>query len=291
MILKTKGWKWTPRAFVMLAAMLALGAWVHRGPLLDILRIGIRDEEQSHILLVPLIAMWLLWRRRSRLRYVRLRPSPIGLVFVTCGAILSWWGFGSGTQIAWHAGAGLALVGVVLSMTGLEPVRQFLPVLVVLLFALPVPGALRQAIAMPLQTLATSATHALLELFGVAATRFGNILVINNEQIAVGEACNGMRMVFALVLVAYAFVFSSPLKMTTRFVLLALSPLVALICNVVRLIPTSLVLGYSSGRTEEWLHDVTGWMMMPVALGILAILLRFFRWLDLPVASFRLAAR
>ena len=85
----------------------------------------------------------------------------------------------------------------------------------------------------------------------MAATRFGNVLVINNEQIAVGEACNGMRMVFALVLVAYAFVFSSPLKMTTRLVLLVLSPLAALICNVVRLIPTSLVLGYSTASVAR----------------------------------------
>ena len=58
-----------------------------------------------------------------------------------------------------------------------------------------------------------------------------------------GEACNGMRMVFAFFLVVYAFAFSTPMKHSTRLVLLALSLVAALICNVIRLFPTSLIYG------------------------------------------------
>ena len=204
---------------------------------------------------------------------------------------MSWLGFNSGIQIVWHGGAGLALIGLVLTFTGLEPLRQFAPVFAVLVFALPVPGAVRQALALPLQSWATAITQALLEAVGVTVTRFGNVLDVGGEQIAVGEACNGMRMVFALSLVVYAFAFGAPLKMTTRIVLLALSPIAAIICNVVRLVPTSLIYGYSSVGRAEWFHDVTGWVMLPIALVMLMALLRLFEWLDLPVVSFRLAVR
>ena len=262
---------------------------MQRQPLLDILGIAGRDQEQTYILLVPFVAAWLLWLRRSRFRYVRFRPSYTGPAAVILGSLMSWWGFESGTQIAWHAGAGLALVGVVLSMTGLEPLRQFAPVFAVLALALPVPGVLRQAIALPLQTMATMVTHSMLELCGVAAIRYGNMLVINGQEIAVGEACNGLRMVFAFTLVVYAFAFSVPLKLPTRVILIVLSPIMALVCNVIRLVPTSVFYGYGTASGAEWFHALTGWLMLPVALVILVRLLRLLTWLELPVARFRLA--
>ena len=151
-------------------------------PVLDILHIGISDEEQSHIFLVPVIAAWLLWLRKSRFRRVRFQPSLIGPGLVAAGTAMSWSGFNSGTQIAWHAGVGVVFVGVVVSMTGMEPLRQFAPVFGVLAFALPVPGIVRETLAIPLQSLATVVTQSTLELVGVASTRLGNVLTVTTRQ-------------------------------------------------------------------------------------------------------------
>ena len=291
MAARREGMSWTPGMALLLLFALGAAFWVNRQPLHDILSIVLSDEEQSHILLVPFIAAWLLWLRRSRLRYVRVRPSFLGPACVVAGTIMSWWGFQSGTQVAWHAGAGLTVLGALFSFTGLQPVKQFLPVFGVLVFALPVPGTIRQEIALPLQALATQVTQATLELVGVPAMRLGNVLVINGEHVAVGEACNGMRMVFAFGLVVYAFAFSTPLKLSTRLTILALSPVAALVCNVIRLVPTSLIYGYGSVEGAKWFHDVTGWLMLPVALIILVSVLRLFTWLEIPVSPFRLASQ
>ncbi|UCD76259.1 MAG: exosortase/archaeosortase family protein, partial [Phycisphaerales bacterium] len=121
--------------------------------------------------------------------------------------------------------------------------------------------------------------------------RSGNVLIINGEQVAVGEACNGMRLVFALTLVVYAFAFGSPLKPGTRLVLLVLSPLIAILCNVIRLVPTSLIFGHGNPAMAERFHDLAGWVMLGAALLMLGGVLRLIRWLEFPVMSFRLVSQ
>jgi exosortase len=282
---------WCFADYVQLAALLVAGVWLHRQPLQDIIAIGSSDPEQSHIFLAPLVACYLLWLRRSRLRYIQVQPSLAGPVIAVIGWMISWWGFESGTQIAWHGGALLSLMGLLLSMTGLTPVILLAPVFVVMGFALPVPGEIRHAIAYPLQELATTVTHSTLEVIGVSAIKSGNVLIINGERVAVGEACNGMRMVFALTLVVYAFVFGTALKPGTRLTLLLLSPAIAMACNVLRLVPTSLIFGYGSNETAHRFHDMAGWIMLPIAMVMLIMVLRTIRWLEFPVSRLRLASQ
>jgi len=282
-----RGWRFVD--YMQLLALLAVGIWLNRQPLADMANIGARDPEQSHVFLAPLVAIYLAWLRRSRFRYVAVQPNMFGVVIAAGGWLLSWRGFDQGIQVLWHGGAMISLVGILVSMTGFAPLRLFAPVFLVLGFALPIPGELRHAIAYPLQELATAVTHSTLELIGISTIKSGNILVINGERVAVGEACNGMRMVFALTLVVYAFAFGTPLKPSTRIILLLLSPAIAMACNVIRLVPTSLILGYGSNETAARFHDLAGWLMLPVAMILLAMVLRMFRWLEFPVNRMRLA--
>lgn len=282
---------WTIEYTAMLVILLAAAIWIHRAPFQDMIAIGVRDREQSHILLAPLVACWLAWLRRSRLRSLRVAPSLWGPTLVLIGGVMSWWGAASDTQIAWHAGALMTLLGAMTCLTGLEPVRRFAPAFAALLFFIPIPGLIRQSIAIPLQNMATEIVQVIVDLVGVPATHVGSVLIINGEQVAVGEACNGMRMVFALAIVVYAFAFSVPLRPTVRAALLAVSPLVALVVNVIRLVPTSVVFAYGSPAQAQAFHDLSGWIALPIALAVLVWLLRMMKWLDLPVASMRLAAR
>jgi len=280
---------WQIRDYAFLAGIIALAVWLLRAPLSDMISIGLRDEEQSHIFLAPVVALLLLYLRRTRLRYLAFAPNMLGPLVVAGGWLMCWAGFNFGIQAAWHGGALVCLLGIVLSFTGPALLQLFAPVLIVLVFLIPVPGTLRHEIALPLQYQATAVTHAVLELVGVGAVRSGNVLLINGQQVAVGEACNGMRMVFALTLVAYAFAFGRPLNNTLRIVILLLSPLTAIACNVIRLVPTSLIFGYGSSESAVQFHDLAGWAMLPVALVILAAIVRLIEWMDFPVLTYRLA--
>lgn len=283
------GRRWRGRDVSFLALLIAVACAVNADALLDIWRFARHDVDHGHLVLVPFVAAAMVWIRRQRFVFLRYRPSLLGPAVILGGILLRWWGLETDTLAAWHLAALVCLVGCVLSMTGAELFRQFGAALIALLFLVPVPGAVRQSLAVPLQSMAASVTTSLLDLRGVPAIQQGSVIVINGEQVAVGEACNGMRMVLALALVVFAFVASMPFRVQTRILLVAVSPVIALFCNVLRLVPTSLVYGYGSPDTAARFHDVAGWLMLPAALIMLLGVVRLLRWLDLPVMSWRLS--
>jgi exosortase len=256
---------------------------------IDIFSIASVDEEQSHILLVLIVAPWMAWVRRSRLRKLQPTGTLFGPVIMALGWAMSYFGFYYSTQSAWHAGAVVCLVGVLVAGFGINTLLRLFPAFAVLVFLIPVPGTLRQMISGPLQTVTASATQIVLETFGVPIERSTNLLSINGHDVAVAEACNGMRMVLALVLVSYAFAFSMPLKNYARALVLIGSPIAALLCNVIRLVPTVLLYGYAPQSWADMFHDVSGWLMVPVAFGVLLALSSVLRWALIPVTRFTLA--
>lgn len=280
---------WTPVHATLAVLVVSLGVLCTLGPWADIFHIARIDEEATHVFLVPVVAAWLVWVRRGRFRLCQPRGTWIGPLLVAAGWGMSAWGFYSAIQSFYHGGAVLAVVGCLLSVVGRDVLLRFLPAFLVLVFMVPVPGRIRQAIAIPMQTATAQVTQSLFDLMGVPVERSGNLLSINGEAVTIAEACNGMRMVFALVLVSYAFAFGEPLRNYVRLVILAASPLSAILCNVVRMLPTLWLYGYGSRAVADMFHTVSGWVMLGIAFLLLMGIIRLLRWALLPVAQYTLA--
>lgn len=280
---------WTPWHVVGAVFMACVGIAATWGSWVDIFNFALRDEEASHIFLVPIVAGWMAWVRQTRIRYCAPRGQYIGPIIVVAGWAIYGVGYNHAIQALWHLGAVIVVLGCILSVLGRNVLFRFLPAFAVLIFLVPVPGTIRQQISNPLQTATAAGTQAVLETLGVPIERSGNVLSINGTAVAVAEACNGMRMVFALILVSYAFAFSMPLRNLVRVVVLLASPLAAIACNVMRLIPTVWLYGYSSDRLANAFHDISGWLMLPIAFLILLGIVRVLRWALIPIARFNLA--
>lgn len=280
---------WTPWHVVGAVLMACVGIGATWASWVDIYNFAARDEEASHIFLVPIVAAWMAWVRQARIRYCAPRGQYIGPVIFGVGWAMYVIGMNGTIQALWHLGAVVVVLGCVLSVLGRNVLFRFLPAFAVLVFLVPVPGTIRQQISQPLQTATAAGTQAMLETLGVPIERSGNVLSVNGASVAVAEACNGMRMVFALILVSYAFAFSMPLRNSVRALVLIASPLAAIACNVVRLIPTVWLYGYSTTRIADAFHDVSGWLMLPIAFFILLGVVRLLRWALIPVAKFNLA--
>ncbi len=258
---------------------------------LDLMLWGWRDEESSHILLVPLAVMWLCWIRRGRFRRCEPTGRLIGTLFLGFGWFF--WSVGYRYQIEsfWHGGAILFAVGGLLSVLGKDVFFHFLPAFAVLLFMIPIPGTGRQLIALPMQHLTADITQHVGEVLGMDVQRQGNLLNVNGKDIAIIEACNGMRMVFTLLFACYVFAFVTPIRGYVRFLILIASPLVAVACNVIRLLPTIWVFGHESLERAEAFHEFAGWAMLIIAFGALLGVVRVLRWASVPVTHFPLATR
>lgn len=283
---ESRGWMLPDVALLLL--MLLVTGWVGREQILDTWNRAIAGGDSGYVLLAPLAVVYLVWLRRSRLQYVRYRPSFWGPVIVAAGLLLTAWGFDSDVLIAWQGGIIVAMIGCVVSMTGPGVVRQFAPAFVAMFMMLPMPGRIVQQFSVPLQSLATGLTEEILRFLQADVARLGNQLIVNGTPIAVGETCNGMPMTLTLGLVIFVLVFSLPLRNGARLALLLLSPFIALFCNVLRLVPTSIMFGMDDPAAAELVYSWSGLAMIPIAILMLIGSLRFLNWLDLPITTWRL---
>jgi exosortase len=281
---------WTPLHAILAVVLVALAVLSRYTAWADILHIARADEEASHIFLVPLVVIWLVWVRRGRFRLCQRRGTWIGPVLVAVGWAISTYGYYHMVQSFWHGGAVLVAVGALLSVVGRDALTRFLPAFVVLVFLVPIPGRIRQQAAIPMQTATAAVTESLFDLAGAPVERSGNQLSINGQDVFIAEACNGMRMVFALVLVSYAFAFGEPLRNYVRFLILAACPLSAILCNVIRVVPTLWLYGYSSKQVADTFHTASGWVMLVIAFLLLMLIVRVLRWALIPVVPYTLAA-
>lgn len=276
------------RLFPMLVCIV-LWALVYHEALRDVLGAATRGVSNSYLVMVPFVSMYLAWlRRRVQVRHRRGQGAWIGVILVALAMGMWYVGYDRDVLVLWHSAMIVALIGIVVAIRGGRVLSQYAAAIVVLFAVVPLPGLAQQALAQPLQLFASTVSAEILQFSGVDAVRSGNLIEINGFKVAVGEACNGMRLVMPLAIVMYAFVFSLPLKTLVRLFLVALAMPVAIFCNVIRLVPTSLAYGFFPDWAPAF-HNYAGWLMIPLALVMLLGFLRAFEAFDLPVARLRLA--
>jgi exosortase len=281
--------RWTPAHVIAAIIMAAVGVAVTWPAWADIWHIATTDEEADHVLLVPLVAAWMLWARRVRFRHCKPTFTLLGPIIVAFGWLMRSFGFYHGIQSFWHFGSVLVVLGCVVSVLGKHAIFRFIPVVMVLVFLVPVPGEIRLRVALPLQSWTAHIEQRLFEILGTDVVRSGNQLVYKGKTVNIIEKCNGLRMVFGLLLVSYAFSFSLPLRHSVRFLILLASPFAAIFCNLVRILPTVWVYGFASTRNADEFHLYSGWLMLLVALLLLLGIVRVLKWAMIPVMRYSLA--
>jgi len=283
--------RWTRWHAVAALVFASLGAIVVSSAFADIYEKAIKNEENSHILLVPLLVIWMIWVRTGRIRYCRPSWTILGPIIVLIGWLAWSYGYWHNRDSFFHAGAILIVLGCVVSVLGRHVLMRFLPAVLVLVFLIPVPTYVRQSIAVPMQQFTAKVSKSTMEICGVPVQMLGSSLTVNGQSVTIIEACNGMRMVFPLMLVGYAFSFGMPLRQWVRLLILILSPVAAVVCNVVRILITILLLAFGPPKVGEVFHDVAGWGMVAFAFLLLLGVVRLLRWAMIPVTRYTLVAQ
>jgi len=266
-----------PLMFVLAAlAMVTVTVWsywVTLGYLVDEWR---TNDDYSAGQLVPLIAIFLLWHERKALKECLPKPCWWGiglLVLAQAGRIFGLLFMYSAERYSLI----LTVAGLILMVAGWKAFRTVLWILLFLFLMVPLPGRVHNLISGPLQTMATTGSVFLMEAFGATITQEGNVIVLNETTpMAVAEACSGLRMLMAFVIVAAFVAYMVKRSRIQKAVLLLSSIPVAVACNILRLCATAalfVLVGSEAG--QKFFHDFAGLVMMPTA----ALLLFAELWL------------
>jgi exosortase len=233
----------------------------------------VNDPQYSHGFLVPLFSAYLIRKAWQYGGPIKLAPMP----WLGCGLFV--------LILAMRAAAGsllfhqldaasflLALVALVLAAGGIPLLKRAGPAILFLVFMIPLPYELERNVGQPLKTAATVSSTFVLQTLGQPAIRDGNLILIDEVRLGVIDACSGLKMMVTFA----AFSVGAVLLMRrTRFeklmVLLGIVP-IAIAANVMRITATGL--GHvvlTDKDTLEFLHDMYGWLMMPVGLALLGL--------------------
>jgi len=236
----------------------------------DLWKMWISSDEYSSGMLVPILAVVVVWMRRKRVLNSGFYPaiwSGVALLLFAQGVRFFglYYMFGSMENISMI----LTVIALCLLILGYRVMLQIWSVMLFLFLMLPLPNRVQNYVAEPLQEWATTSAVFVLETVGFNVVREGNVINLNGTMVAVAEACNGLRMLTAFIVVSALVVLISERSRFVKLILLVSSIPIALLCNTLRLAVTSIA--FTIITSEQWekaFHDYGGLAMMPVALFI-----------------------
>lgn len=268
---------------VALAVLMAL-LWSYWPTLADLFSVWRRNDEYSAGLLVPFLTAYVLWARRRDFDGMPVRPAIVaGTIVFLLAQMVRGLGvyllFGSAERISML----MSVVAIALLLLGSRYLRKLVPALLFLCLMLPWPNRVQSALALPLQRWSTTSAVFCLELAGYEVVRDGNIISIGDTSVAVAEACNGLRMITAFVVISGLVVLLARRTWWEKLLVLLSSLPIALICNTLRLTVTAVAFTVLKGEgVEKAFHDFGGYAMMPLALAMVVGELWFLSRLTIP---------
>jgi len=227
-----------------------------------------KSDEYSAGLFVPFLALYILWSRRQDIAKCPVRPSILGLFAFIAAQGVRLFGlffmYGSAERLS----IVLSIAALVLLLFGWQLFRKVSPILLFLCLMLPWPNVIQNYVGLRLQYWATSSAVFCLETIGYEVIQEGNVIKIGNTSVAVAEACNGLRMITAFVVISGLVVLLLAKRAWwEKLIILASSLPIALLCNTVRLTITAVFFTILEGEHwEKIFHDFGGYAMMPLAL-------------------------
>jgi exosortase len=268
----------TWEAAIVAIALSSAFLWANWASLGELVATWDREPDYSHGYLVGPIAAIILWTRRDRFPESSCVPGWGGFALLALSLLLAF----AGEQYFLNPLVFWAMIlwigGVVWVLGGWRVFVWALPAIMFLIFMVPLPFRAETWLSGPLQRIATLLSSWALQLLGQPAFAEGNTIYLGMTQIEVEHACSGLRMlVMITALVAACAILVCRNWPERLFLVLCIVP-VSMFANCVRIVATGLAYQYlSSEASKAIMHDVAGWIVVPVAAATLGTALFYWR--------------
>ena len=230
-----------------------------------------QDDDHAHGAIVLAVVVWLFWTLRERLVQVPAKPSPVlggvifgfGILVYVLGRMFSVSILELGSQIP-------VVIGALLLLKGPAALRVAWFPIFYMIFMIPLPGVLVDAITGPLKQWISSIVVSILFAAGYPIGQSGVMITIGQYQLLVADACSGLHSMFSLTALGtlFMYIMNRPSRLHNVVMLASILP-IAFVANIIRVIILVLItyhLGDEAG--QGFLHGTAGFALMFIALAI-----------------------
>jgi exosortase len=263
---------WRSPASLALIVTLLTAFWAFWTTLTDVVERWISDPQYSHGFLVPIFAGYLLWKRRQHLVMTDLHPRWWGTGIVLLAAVMRMLGHYLYQPWLDNGSLLICLAGISVAAGGTRALVWAWPSILFLVFMLPLPYRVQTMLGGTLQSIATEVSVYVIQTLGIPALAEGNVILLTDTKVGVVEACNGLSMLITFFAISTAVAILARRTLIERILIVLSAVPIAVMANVARITMTSILFESSKG---DWgrvvFHDLAGWMMMPLAVGLLLL--------------------
>jgi exosortase len=252
-----------------------------------------QSESTSHLLAIPFLFAYLIYRKRKMLRAVaplenwnepketRHLPTVAGILLLATAVLLYWYGSHTFTPIEYHMFAlPIFAAGLTLLIFNPQTLRQLAFPICFLIFLMPPPSEILYALGATLSIISSEASNAIVNAFGIPSTitsEYGNPTIIITRPdgtaipFTVDIACSGIYSLIGFLIFAVFIAYIIRDKPWKKLVLILVGLPLIYFLNIIR-ITIILILGYHYGEALalQAFHLLGGWIL--IFLGTLLLL-------------------
>jgi len=229
-----------------------------------------QTDEQGHGLLVFLIVIFLLWQKKQAFlsRVSLKKESAVGLTVLMVGLVVHSIGRSQDVQIFDVGSQILVLAGLILYMSGYQALKAVWFPVFFILFMIPLPGTVVDALTMPMKIAVSNVSEWLLYQFEYPISREGVMLQIGYYKLLVADACAGLHTVFSLEAMGLLYLHLVKRDSFARNLSLAILILpISFLSNTIRVVTLVLVTYYFGDEIGQgFVHDFAGFVLFGTAL-------------------------
>src|SRR5277367_1952589 len=188
------------RRHASFVAFVLISSLVFYKTLSALVRYSLQDQSNSHIILIPLVSVFLLYVERQRVFSVTRAGVSSGVGLVISGMVLYWLAHrglfleeGNWPLTLETFSIILVWVGGFLFFYGAAAMRAGAFALLFLLLMVPVPDVILNWIINALQEGSTDIAYLIFKLVGIPVLRHGFVLVLPTITIEVAQECSSIR--------------------------------------------------------------------------------------------------
>lgn len=262
--------------FAAIIAIILSFLWTYSSVIKGLINLWHENDDYSAGILVPFLTAAAFWLKRNNVLKNTDSSIFIGIAIFLFSQVIRFFGLYFMYSSAERLSMIFCIWSIIIIVWGWKLFYRNLPIFLFLILMFPPPHIIHNSIMLPLQKIATSGAAFCLEILGYAVNRHGNIIYVDNMPVAVVEACNGLRMIMAFLIIT---VFISLIIQKNRFEKLSLlvsSLPIAFICNIVRLTLTAIT--FTIFIEHKWttvIHEFSGYAMIPMAIGLVMLEIKF----------------